>query len=102
MTLPFKLVSADSHIAEPPDLWIKHIDAAYRDRAPQIVRHANADYFEIDGQTNAGSMVGLLATNRKYAEPEARFGLDGWWEDVPRSAYEPLARVEEMDREGIE
>ena len=26
MTLPFKLVSADSHIAEPPDLWTTRID----------------------------------------------------------------------------
>ena len=36
--LPFKLVSADSHIVEPPDLWTKHIDRRFLDRAPRFVR----------------------------------------------------------------
>ena len=42
MTLPFKLVSADSHIVEPPDLWLKHIDKKFRDRAPRIDHAARA------------------------------------------------------------
>ena len=36
--LPFKLVSADSHIVEPPTLWTDRIDAKFRDRAPRIER----------------------------------------------------------------
>ena len=33
----YKLISADSHIVEPPDLWLKRIDRRYRDRAPRLV-----------------------------------------------------------------
>ncbi len=102
MSLPFKLVSADSHIAEPPDLFTKRMDRKYRDRAPRIVSKEKGDYFSIDGAINEGSMVGLLATKRKYSDPDARFGLEGVWADVPEGAYDPDARVKELDREGIE
>jgi hypothetical protein len=32
-----KLVSADSHVYEPPDLWERRSDKAFRDRAPRVV-----------------------------------------------------------------
>ena len=28
--------------------------------------------------------------------------MNGRWEDVPAAAYDPLARIAELDREGIE
>jgi predicted TIM-barrel fold metal-dependent hydrolase len=108
MALPFKLVSADSHIAEPPDLWTRRIDRRFADRAPRIVSQDDSDYFIVDGKKpmapgDRGVGLGLLATKRKYAEPEGYdFGFKGRWEDVPESAYEPDKRVRELDAEGIE
>lgn len=108
MTLPFKLVSADSHIAEPPDLWTKRMDARYTEAAPRIIKGPETDYFHIgtemptahDGE---GDGIGLVATKRKYANPEVYdFGFQGRWEDVPESAYDPDLRVKELDTEGIE
>ena len=32
----YKLFSADSHVSEPPDLWVERIDRRFRDRAPHI------------------------------------------------------------------
>src|SRR5215469_11598302 len=43
MALPFKLVSADSHIVEPPDLWLKRLDRKYQDRAPRLVYGKKTD-----------------------------------------------------------
>ena len=108
MGLPFKLVSADSHIAEPADLWTKRIDKRFADRAPTIVHSEEGDYFVIDGKVpivegSRGDGLGLLATKRKYDEPEGYdFGFTGFWNDVPESAYDPIERVREIDREGIE
>ena len=108
MGLPFKLVSADSHIAEPADLWTKRIDKRFADRAPTIVHSDEGDYFVIDGKVpivegSRGDGLGLLATKRKYDEPEGYdFGFTGFWNDVPESAYDPSERVREIDREGIE
>ena len=31
------LISSDSHITEPPDLWTKRLEVSFRDRAPHYV-----------------------------------------------------------------
>src|ERR1700730_9116493 len=33
----YKLISADSHVSEPPDLWSTRVDKKYRERAPQLM-----------------------------------------------------------------
>lgn len=101
--LPFKLVSADSHIVEPPDLWTDRIDRQFRDRAPRIERGARGDEFVCEGIAIPRKGIGTMATQKKYAEPDnLEFSLDGYWEDVPRAAYDPLVRLGELDAEGIE
>jgi predicted TIM-barrel fold metal-dependent hydrolase len=103
VSLPFKLVSADSHVAEPPDLWTKHIERRFVDRAPKMISREDADYFVCEGTLMAESGVGLLATKRKYEHPDVYdFGFTGRWEEVPEPGYDPDARLKELDREGIE
>ena len=34
----YKLISADSHIVEPPDLYTSRIEPRFRDRAPRMER----------------------------------------------------------------
>ena len=31
------MISSDSHIIEPPDLWTRRVDREFRDRAPHVV-----------------------------------------------------------------
>ena len=31
------LVSVDDHVCEPPDMWSRHLDAKWKDRAPRLV-----------------------------------------------------------------
>ena len=33
----YKLISADSHVNEPGDLWVERIDKPFRARAPHVV-----------------------------------------------------------------
>ena len=34
-----KLISADSHVNEPGDLWVERIDKKFQDRAPRVVEN---------------------------------------------------------------
>jgi predicted TIM-barrel fold metal-dependent hydrolase len=102
MSLPFRLVSADSHVAEPPDLWTTRIDRKFRDRAPRLVSNEKSDAYVLAFPTSRPTGIGLLATKAKYADPDTPFGMDGRWSDVPEGAYDPAARIEELDREGME
>ena len=35
----YHVISADSHILEPPDIWEKWLPKKYQDLAPKVVRH---------------------------------------------------------------
>ena len=51
--MPKPILSADSHITEPPDTYVDRIEPRYRDRAPHMVRHDTmGDLFVIDGPTS--------------------------------------------------
>ena len=39
----YKLISADSHVNEPPDLWTSRLAEQNRDRAPRIERFEQGD-----------------------------------------------------------
>ena len=107
MTLPFKLVSADSHVQEPPDLWTSRIDKKFRDRAPRVITRPDGEFFTCEGAlTGDDHGLALAGTKWKYQDHESHdFGSllgGGDWSDVPEAAYDPAARIKEMDWEGIE
>jgi hypothetical protein len=45
----YMLISSDSHIIEPADLWEQRIDRKFRDRAPRLVHEAYADQWYAGG-----------------------------------------------------
>jgi hypothetical protein len=45
----YQLISSDSHIIEPADLWQERIDRPFRGRAPRLVHEAEADQWYADG-----------------------------------------------------
>jgi hypothetical protein len=40
-----KFISADGHVLEPSDLWVKRMDRRFRDRAPHLERGEEGDTF---------------------------------------------------------
>jgi predicted TIM-barrel fold metal-dependent hydrolase len=107
MALPFKLVSADSHVQEPPDLWTSRMDKRFRDRAPHVVTRPEGEFFVCEGALMSDEHgLAIAGTKWKYQNPDSYdFGTivgGGKWSDVPEAAYDPAMRIKEMDREGIE
>jgi hypothetical protein len=47
----YQLISSDSHVSEPPDLWVQRIDRKYQDRAPKVVLNP-------EGQEGACTTIG--------------------------------------------
>ena len=33
----FRLISADSHVMEPANFWVEHVDKKFKDQAPRVV-----------------------------------------------------------------
>lgn len=96
MTVP--IISADSHITEAPDTYTAHIDRAWRDRAPRIVRTDKGDVFQIDGMPKPIAL-GLVAAAGKPPESITRGGTT--FEELHRGGWDPDARMADQDRDGV-
>tara|TARA_B100000676_G_C18078825_1_gene849659 strand:- start:2398 stop:2574 length:177 start_codon:yes stop_codon:yes gene_type:complete len=44
------IISAYSHVQEPPELYSEWLDKKYRERAPRIEERDGARYFVVDGK----------------------------------------------------
>ena len=95
------LISADSHVVEPPDLWEERIDRQFKDAAPRLVEHDGADRWVVGDDVNLGSLGAPSQAGRRYSGL-AGLGLAARMEEVPEAAYEPKARVEPMAEDGVE
>src|SRR5438046_10688620 len=85
----YRLISADSHVNEPPDLWTSRVPAKFRDRAPRIERFDDGDAWVLEGvqdPINFGmnACAGLPPTEMR-----------GWcrFEDIRRGGSDPAGRT---------
>jgi predicted TIM-barrel fold metal-dependent hydrolase len=99
------VVDADGHILEPPDLWLKHIDPQYRDRAIRIDHDEKGwEVLLFDNKIaevvrgTLGALGGVGMNPDEFFIPGNKTYMDG----CPPGSYEPKARLQVMDEEGID
>src|SRR4051812_47278044 len=94
----YRLISADSHVNEPPDLWTKRVPAEWQDRAPTIKSFDEGDAWIIEGVKDPINF-GMNAC--AGLPPEE---MKGWarFEDLRKGGYDPAARLIEMDQDGVD
>ena len=89
------VLSSDSHVFEPPDLWQTRIDRAFRDRAPRIERIDGADQIVVEADQIL-SGIGLISNaGARFEAPETISG-QGRLEDVQRGGYDPEQHLKDM------
>ena len=105
-----QLISTDDHFVEPADLWVDRLPARYRDVAPQL-READVDSRDTLDRPVTGSRQAWFYEGRAHTEialnavagksPE-EFGMEPMrMDDVLPGCYDPVARIADMDRDGI-
>src|SRR6266849_1669455 len=100
----WKLISADSHIVEPPDMYTSRIAPKFRDRAPRMERRktpAGRDYdaWMLDGQ-QVGTLGAVMQAGQRFEDP-SQIDFLGVWEDVRKGAYNADAMIRENEEDGI-
>lgn len=95
----YPVISADSHITEPPNCYTDYIDPAFRDRAPRIVTNAErGDQFEVEGMRPIS--MGLVAAAGKLPEEITVSGV--MFDELHRSGWDPAFRLADQDRDGVD
>ena len=94
------ILSSDSHVFEPPDLWQTRIERAFRDRAPRIERIGGADQIVVEADQIL-SGIGLISNaGARFDSPET-ISVQGRFEDVHRGGYDPEQHLKDMALDGV-
>jgi hypothetical protein len=99
-----KVIDADGHILEPPDLWSRYLENQYKDRAIRMEKGQDGvEYFLIDGRPSV-NLRGVGPAVAGVGQPYQEIATSGKFSyfDGPKGAYEPTARLRLMDEEGLD
>ncbi len=94
------VLSADSHITEPAETYVDHIDPAWRDRAPRLVDLGDkiGDGFVIEGMARPVTLGTVAAAGKR---PEEIRTIGSRFDDLHRGGWDPEARMADQDRDGV-
>src|ERR1700687_4245739 len=100
----YKLISADSHIAEPPDMYASRIEPRFRNRAPRMERRKTSaggeyDAWMLDGQ-QVGTLGAVMQAGQRFEDP-SQIDFLGVWEDVRKGGYDADAMIAENEADGV-
>ena len=96
----FRIISADDHVFEPPDLWTSRVEPKFRDRAPQIIRMDDDDWWVVQ-DVRMTSMGAGTQTGMRLEAPERLHQTD-IQENVRLGGYIPEDRIKDMDTDGVD
>ena len=97
--MPKPIISADSHVSEPPNCYVDYIEPAFRERAPRLVHHPRrGDMFQIEGSKQPIPMSLVSAAGKLPEELSAEGAV---FEKLHRGGWDPEARIEDQRRDGI-
>jgi uncharacterized protein len=95
----YTVISADSHMIEPPNLWTERLDRKYRDAAPHVEENERGSFFVAPGIQPSRVSLGFAA-GRSGKELKEYFKKGGY-EAARPSGWDPVERVKDQDIDGV-
>jgi predicted TIM-barrel fold metal-dependent hydrolase len=99
------VISADSHMMEPANLWVERLDAKYKDDAPRVVKSDNkGDFLFVAPGIPSFPVAGGFAAGRSGQELKdflSEAGQDKGYEAARPSGWDPAERLKDQDIDGV-
>ena len=98
----YKMISSDSHMSEPLDLWVSRVDKAYRDRAPQALIDPpgkKGTFITYEGLPPHPVGIGVAA-GKSNEEKKDFFDTADYPADRPGA--DPAGRIRDNELDGVE
>ncbi len=94
-----RVVDADTHVLEPPDLWEKWLPKKYQDQAPKLAKDpAGGDAWLFAGEVEPDP-IGLVATPGMAYDQFRWMGVT--YEEARTGCYNGTERLKDMTHDGI-
>ena len=92
-----KPISADSHVTEPPTMYVDYIDPKFRDSAPHVVTQDGGEFYSVPGVLLVP--MGLVASaGRRPQDLGHKFNR---YSDLHPGGWDPKARIKAQDKDGV-
>ncbi len=95
-----RIISADSHVVEPADLWEERLDRKFRDRAPKIVRNDTGKWVISAPDCAEFPVAALFAAGKRGAELRELYEKGGY-EAGRAGGWDPIERIKDQDTDGV-
>jgi len=99
--MDYRVISADNHIIDPRDLYVEHLPAEFRDRAPRVVASPDGgEGWSWEGRPPARTF-GLEAV---AGQPTGgKFRASGLcWDEILPGNYDGAEHLKDMDADGVD
>ena len=97
-SIDYPIVDCDSHVNEPPDLWLERLPSKWKDRAPRCDNVEGGQLWVFDGGKEKWP-VGLTAVAGLSFFDYAPMGLT--YDTMRPGSFDTKARLSDMDADGI-
>lgn len=97
----YSIISSDSHVIEPPDLWAKWLDKKYQEKAPKLVKDKDGgDAWSYD-DSGIPEPLGLVTD---VGTPPEKLKWTGvrYGHEIHPSCHEGKARLGVLDIDGVD
>jgi len=94
----YRLISADGHLNEPRDVWTSRVAEKDKDRVPRVESLPEGDAWVFPGLDVTLPFSWGATAGRDPAD------MGPWcrYEDINPGSYDPVARVKEMEEDGVD
>ena len=97
----YRVISSDSHVTEPEDLWTSRANSKFKDRVPHIEHLENGDFWFYDGVKGDGA--GNSATvGIRFEAPEKMGARIHRIDEMRPGGYIPEEHVKDLDLDGVD
>ena len=94
------MISSDSHIVEPPDLWQRWLPPEFRGRAPKLVKDEEGGDAWLYNDGGSPAPLGLVTVTRGRRREELRWS-GARYDTINQGNFDGSARVKEMLEDGV-
>ena len=99
--MPYRIISTDSHVNEPMNLWQKRLPAELRDAGFRVVdsEDGGQGWTAEGGKPTSYGLIAVAQTGgdfTKYKASGVRFA------DLPPGNYDPVEHLKDQDKDGID
>jgi len=96
--MPTRIFDTDHHVTPPPDMWTSRMPKKYQDVAPRVVDLPDGGQaWSFDG----GAIMHLFGLENVGGREPTELTWKAHYDELHPSYYDPQARLEIMDRDGV-